>query len=67
MNSDKVDEPLEFQKEFLEALDSIEREYEEDKSKFITHAALMKEINDVLAETRAALRSSKGVPPPTVK
>lgn len=64
MNSEKTDEPLEFQKELHEEFEAVGRQ---DKSKFVSHATLMKEINDILSETRATLRASKGVPPLSVK
>ncbi|MNC83720.1 hypothetical protein D3C75_1378390 [compost metagenome] len=64
MITDEADEPLEFQKELLEEFEAVGRQ---DKSGFVSHATLMKEINDILSETRTALRASKGVPPPSVK
>ncbi|MGA4472905.1 hypothetical protein ACPA2M_08015 [Ectopseudomonas chengduensis] len=52
MKYDKPNEPLEFQKEFMDKLASMERQLKAGTMKLVSHDELMKDIDDILADTR---------------
>ncbi|AZZ10875.1 TPA: hypothetical protein ACKP97_003913 [Pseudomonas aeruginosa] len=55
MKYDKPNEPLEFQKEFMDKLASMERQLKAGTLKLVSHDDLMKDIDDILADTRKRL------------